>query len=85
MQALRHFLLAVQFFSRIPVTGGWRPGWAGALTCSAPAPAHLPGVGWLVGLSAAPWLLACTWRLAHGSPCAAAGGCRHQHGGHAVR
>lgn len=53
MQALRHFLLAVQFFSRIPVTGrlaawvGWSPQMQRA------SAAHLPGVGWLVGLWAA--------------------------------
>ena len=50
---LRHFLLAVQFFTRIPVTGrladwvGYSPA---MLRASA---AHFPGVGWLVGFVAA--------------------------------
>jgi len=51
---LRHFLLAVQFFTRLPVTGRLAD-WVGfspaMLRASA---AHFPGVGWLVGgLSAA--------------------------------
>ena len=47
---LRHFLLALQFFTRIPVTGrlaawvGYSPA---MLRASA---AHFPGVGWVVGL-----------------------------------
>ncbi len=45
----RHFLLALQFFTRIPVTGRLA-GWVGfspaMLRASA---AHFPGVGWLVG------------------------------------
>ncbi|MDM0016867.1 adenosylcobinamide-GDP ribazoletransferase [Variovorax saccharolyticus] len=49
MNGLRHFLLALQFFTRIPVTGGLA-GWVGfspaMLRASA---AHFPGVGWLVG------------------------------------
>ncbi len=46
---LRHYLLALQFFTRIPVTGrlaawvGYSPA---MLRASA---AHFPGVGWLVG------------------------------------
>ncbi len=48
-QFLRHFLLAVQFFTRIPVTGRLAD-WVGfspaMLRASA---AHFPGVGWLVG------------------------------------
>ena len=54
IQALRHYLLALQFFTRIPVTGrlaawvGYTPEMLRAST------AHFPGVGWLVGgLSAA--------------------------------
>ena len=47
MQALRHYLLAVQFFTRIPVTGRLAA-WVGyspdMLRASA---AHFPGVGWL--------------------------------------
>lgn len=53
MQAFRHFLLAVQFFSRIPVTGrvaAW-VGWSTEMQRASAA--HLPGVGWLVGLWAA--------------------------------
>src|SRR5690606_16763474 len=48
MQAIRHYLLAVQFFTRLPVTGrladwvGYSPA---MLRASA---AHFPGVGWLV-------------------------------------
>lgn len=53
MQALRHFLLAVQFFTRIPITGGLAQ-WVGyspaMLRASA---AHFPGVGWVVGALAA--------------------------------
>ena len=53
MQALRHYLLAVQFFTRIPVTGrlaawvGYSPA---MLRASA---AHFPGVGWLAALLSA--------------------------------
>ena len=49
MRFLRHYLLALQFFTRIPVTGrlaswvGYSPA---MLRASA---AHFPGVGWLVG------------------------------------
>ena len=63
MQALRHYLLAVQFFSRIPVAGrlaawvGWSPEMQRA------SAAHLPGVGWLVGLWAALLLGALLWLL----------------------
>ena len=63
MQALRHFLLAVQFFSRIPVTGrlaAW-VGWSPALQRASAA--HLPGVGWLVGLLAAAVVLGCHFAL----------------------
>ena len=48
-QFIRHYLLALQFFTRIPVTGrladwvGYSPA---MLRASA---AHFPGVGWLVG------------------------------------
>ncbi|WP_280192487.1 adenosylcobinamide-GDP ribazoletransferase [Delftia sp. PS-11] len=64
MQSLRHFLLAVQFFSRIPVTGrlaDWA-GWSPALQRASAA--HLPGVGWLVGLWGGAWLMAAGWLLA---------------------
>ena len=53
MSFIRHFLLAVQFFTRIPVTGALAD-WVGfspaMLRASA---AHFPGVGWLVGAVAA--------------------------------
>ena len=48
-QFARHFLLALQFFTRIPVTGRLAD-WVGfspaMLRASA---AHFPGVGWIVG------------------------------------
>lgn len=53
MTFVRHYLLALQFFTRIPVTGrlaqwvGYSPA---MLRASA---AHFPGVGWLVGLTVA--------------------------------
>ena len=49
LQFIRHYLLALQFFTRIPVTGrladwvGYSPA---MLRASA---AHFPGVGWLLG------------------------------------
>jgi adenosylcobinamide-GDP ribazoletransferase len=48
-QFLRHYLLAVQFFTRIPVTGrlGDWVGFSPAMLRSSAA--HFPGVGWLVG------------------------------------
>ncbi|WP_295525104.1 adenosylcobinamide-GDP ribazoletransferase [uncultured Pseudacidovorax sp.] len=53
MSGLRHFLLALQFFTRIPVTGRLAA-WVGyspqMLRASA---AHFPGIGWVVGLIAA--------------------------------
>ena len=53
MNFIRHFLLAVQFFTRIPITGKLAD-WVGfspaMLRASA---AHFPGVGWLVGSVAA--------------------------------
>lgn len=49
MNFIRHYLLAIQFFTRIPVTGALAA-WVGynpaQLRASA---AHFPGVGWLVG------------------------------------
>lgn len=63
MQGIRHFLLALQFFTRIPVTGalaqwvGYSPG---MLRASA---AHFPGVGWIVGgVAAGVYGLLC-WHL----------------------
>nr|WP_315479448.1 adenosylcobinamide-GDP ribazoletransferase [uncultured Rhodoferax sp.] len=55
----RHYLLSLQFFTRVPVTGRLAD-WVGfspaMLRASA---AHLPGVGWLVGgvVALASWLL----------------------------
>lgn len=51
-QFLRHYLLAVQFFTRIPVTGplaAWVGFSPGMLRASA---AHFPGVGWLAAVVA---------------------------------
>jgi adenosylcobinamide-GDP ribazoletransferase len=49
MNGVRHYLLALQFFTRVPVTGRLAE-WVGfspqMLRASA---AHFPGVGWLVG------------------------------------
>ena len=56
---LRHYLLSLQFFTRVPVTGRLAD-WVGfspaMLRASA---AHLPGVGWLVGgvVALGTWLL----------------------------
>ncbi len=56
---IRHYLLSLQFFTRVPVTGRLAD-WVGfspaMLRASA---AHLPGVGWLVGgvLALVSWLL----------------------------
>lgn len=53
MNSIRHYLLALQFFTRVPVTGRLA-NWVGycpeMLRKSA---AHFPGVGWLVGGAAA--------------------------------
>ena len=53
LRLLREFLLAVQFFTRIPITGRLAA-WVGyspeLLRASA---AHFPGVGWIVGAVAA--------------------------------
>ena len=63
MQGLRNLLLAVQFFTRIPVTGrlaawvGYSPA---MLRASA---AHFPGVGWLVGALLCALVAAIAWAL----------------------
>jgi adenosylcobinamide-GDP ribazoletransferase len=59
MAWLRHYLLALQFFTRVPVTGrlaGW-VGYSPALLRASAA--HFPGIGLLVGLLAAgvAWVL----------------------------
>lgn len=63
MNAVRHFLLALQFFTRIPVTGRLAD-WVGfspeALRASS---AHFPGVGWLVGGLTALVYGAVAWQL----------------------
>ena len=49
MNALRHWLLALQFFTRIPVTGRLAA-WVGYSPALLNASAgHFPGVGWVVG------------------------------------
>ena len=64
MQALRHYLLAVQFFTRIPITGrladwvGYSPA---MLRASA---AHFPGIGWLAAALSAGVYAALHWALA---------------------
>ncbi len=53
MNGVRHFLLALQFFTRIPVTGRLAA-WVGYSPQMLRASAgHFPGVGWVVGLIAA--------------------------------
>ena len=53
MNAVREFLLAVQFFTRIPITGALAQ-WVGFSPAMLRASAgHFPGVGWLVGAVAA--------------------------------
>lgn len=70
MDPLRHYLLALQYFTRIPVTG-WLAQWAGyspaRLRASA---AHFPGVGVLVGLCAAGVALALLHVLKPAAPAA---------------
>ena len=63
MTALRHFLLALQFFTRIPVTGrlaAW-VGYSPAMLHASSA--HFPGVGWVVGAVGALGYLALAWLL----------------------
>lgn len=51
-EALRHYLLALQFFTRIPVTGALAE-WAAFTPQRLRAAAgHFPGVGWLVAMAA---------------------------------
>ena len=53
MQALRHFFIALQFFTRIPVTGALAA-WVGFSPAMLRAAAgHFPGVGWVVGAAGA--------------------------------
>ena len=58
-QFIRHYLLSLQFFTRIPVTGrlaAW-VGYSPAMLRDSAG--HFPGVGWLVGgvVAAVTWLL----------------------------
>ena len=72
MQALRHYLLAVQFFTRIPITGrlaDW-VGFSPALLRASSA--HFPGVGLLVALVAMGVYGALHWALGGGAPATAA-------------
>ncbi len=56
----RHFLLALQFFTRVPVTGRLAS-WVGYSPQMLRASAgHFPGIGWLVGCVAA-GVFALTW------------------------
>ena len=71
MQALRHYLLAVQFFTRIPITGrlaDW-VGFSPALLRASSA--HFPGVGLLVALAAMGIYGALHWALGGGLPATA--------------
>ena len=71
MQAVRHYLLAVQFFTRIPITGrlaDW-VGFSPALLRASSA--HFPGVGLLVALVAMGIYGALHWALGGGLPATA--------------
>jgi adenosylcobinamide-GDP ribazoletransferase len=63
MNALRHFLLAVQFFTRLPITGALA-NWVGfspaMLRASA---AHFPGVGWVVAAASCGVAALALWAL----------------------
>lgn len=77
MSFLRHYLLAVQSFTRLPVTGPLAH-WAGSSSETTRASAaHYPGVGWLVGFvaCAAFALLATALGDTTFAPLAAAVGC----------
>ncbi|MDO5692647.1 MAG: adenosylcobinamide-GDP ribazoletransferase [Pseudomonadota bacterium] len=66
MSAVRHFLLALQFFTRIPVTGRLAA-WVGYSPAMLQASsAHFPGVGWVVGGGAAVAMAAALALLPHG-------------------
>ena len=68
MQAVRHFLLALQFFTRIPVTGRLAA-WVGYSPALLRASAgHFPGVGWIVGMAAAGTLAAVQQLLPQSNP-----------------
>lgn len=53
MQSIRHFLIAVQFFTRVPITGRLAQ-WVGYSPAMLQASAaHFPGIGYIVGISTA--------------------------------
>ena len=59
----RHFLLALQFFTRVPVTGRLAS-WVGYSPQMLRASAgHFPGIGWLVGCVAAGVFAGACWAL----------------------
>ena len=71
MQTLRHYLLAVQFFTRIPITGRLAD-WVGfSPTLLRASSAHFPGVGLLVALVAMGIYGALHWALGGGLPATA--------------
>jgi adenosylcobinamide-GDP ribazoletransferase len=49
---LRQYLVAVRFFTRMPVSGDWAQGVVLTPELLRASAAHFPGVGWLVGLLA---------------------------------
>ena len=76
-ESLRHYLLALQFFTRIPVTGAIAD-WAGFTPQRLRAAAgHFPGIGWIVAGWACAVYAACAWLWGSGSmvPLAAATAC----------
>lgn len=71
MRAVRHFFIALQFFTRIPVTGRLAA-WVGFSPAMLRAAAgHFPGVGWVVGAAGAFTLWAALAGLPPGAPSAA--------------
>ncbi|MDD2810576.1 adenosylcobinamide-GDP ribazoletransferase [Rhodoferax sp.] len=63
MQFIRHYLLSLQFFTRIPVTGALAQ-WVGFSPAMLRASAgHFPGVGVLVGLLVAAFTAGLLWLL----------------------
>lgn len=74
VHSVRHFLLALQFFTRVPVTGRLAS-WVGYSPQMLRASAgHFPGIGWLVGGVAAGVFALAWWALTlagHGSQASA--------------
>ncbi|MCZ2497285.1 adenosylcobinamide-GDP ribazoletransferase [Xylophilus sp. Kf1] len=76
-EALRRYLLALQFFTRVPVTGALAE-WADFTPQRLRAAAgHFPGVGWLVAIGACAAYAAAQWLWGGGPavPLAAAAAC----------